>query len=58
MVRTADIVADSLRAAHLSAVDRCVTKNCVADVQKGVKAFFPMRVFKQKSRRKAAFLLL
>lgn len=39
VVRTADIIADSLQAAHLWAVDRGITKNYVSDVQEGVNAF-------------------
>ena len=39
VVRTADIIADSLQAAHLWAVDRGITKNYVTDVQEGVNAF-------------------
>lgn len=39
VVRTADIIADSLQAAHLWAVDRGITKNYVNDVVDGVKAF-------------------
>ena len=39
VVRTADIIADSLQAAHLWAVDRGITKNYVSDVQDGVNAF-------------------
>ncbi|HEV2678913.1 MAG TPA: phage tail sheath C-terminal domain-containing protein, partial [Rhodanobacter sp.] len=39
VVRTADIIADSLQAAHLWAVDKGITKNYVSDVQEGVNAF-------------------
>ncbi|HDR9259633.1 TPA: phage tail sheath subtilisin-like domain-containing protein [Burkholderia vietnamiensis] len=39
VVRTSDIIADSLQAAHLWAVDRGITKNYVNDVVDGVKAF-------------------
>jgi phage tail sheath protein FI len=39
VVRTADIIADSLQDAHLWAVDRGITKNYVVDVQEGVNAF-------------------
>ncbi|KVR28624.1 hypothetical protein WL61_23190 [Burkholderia ubonensis] len=39
VVRTADIIADSLQAAHLWAVDRGITKNYVSDVVEGVNAF-------------------
>lgn len=38
VVRTADIIADSLQAAHLWAVDRGITKNYVEDVREGVNA--------------------
>lgn len=37
--RTADIIADSLQAAHLWAVDRGITKTYVDDVIEGVNAF-------------------
>lgn len=37
--RTADIIADSLAAAHLWAVDRGITKNYVTDVVEGVNAY-------------------
>lgn len=37
--RTADIIADSLQAAHLWAVDRGITKTYVDDVTEGVNAF-------------------
>lgn len=37
--RTADIIADSLTAAHLWAVDRGITKNYVTDVVEGVNAY-------------------
>lgn len=39
VVRTADIIADSLQAAHLWAVDRGITKNYVEDVREGVNAY-------------------
>lgn len=39
VVRTADIIADSLQEAHLWAVDRGITKNYVEDVREGVNAF-------------------
>lgn len=39
VVRTADIIADSLEAAHLWAVDRGITKTYVDDVREGVSAF-------------------
>lgn len=39
VVRTADIIADSLTAAHLWAVDRGITKNYVTDVTEGVNAY-------------------
>lgn len=39
VVRTADIINDSLQAAHLWAVDRGITKNYVEDVREGVNAF-------------------
>lgn len=39
VVRTADIIEDSLMAAHLWAVDRGITKNYVNDVTEGVNAF-------------------
>jgi len=39
VVRTADIIADSLQAAHLWAVDRGITKTYVEDVREGVNAF-------------------
>ncbi|WP_441253587.1 phage tail sheath C-terminal domain-containing protein [Bradyrhizobium sp. 613_E4_N2_2] len=39
VVRTADIIADSLQAAHLWAVDQGITKNYVGEVQEGVNAF-------------------
>lgn len=39
VVRTADIIADSLMAAHLWAVDRGITKNYVSDVTEGVNNF-------------------
>ncbi|WP_036041607.1 phage tail sheath C-terminal domain-containing protein [Bradyrhizobium yuanmingense] len=39
VVRTADIIADSLQEAHLWAVDRGITKNYVDDVREGVNAF-------------------
>lgn len=39
VVRTADIIADSLTAAHLWAVDRGITKNYVTDVVEGVNAY-------------------
>lgn len=39
VVRTADIIADSLTAAHLWAVDRGITKNYVTDVVEGVNSY-------------------
>jgi uncharacterized protein len=39
VVRTADIINDSLQAAHLWAVDRGITKNYVTEVIEGVNAF-------------------
>jgi len=39
VVRTADIINDSLMAAHLWAVDRGITKQYVQDVQEGVRAY-------------------
>lgn len=39
VVRTADIIDDSLQAAHLWAVDRGITKNYVTEVIEGVNAF-------------------
>ena len=39
VVRTADIIADSLTAAHLWAVDRGITKTYVNDVVEGVNAY-------------------
>ncbi|QKW57821.1 phage tail sheath C-terminal domain-containing protein [Stenotrophomonas sp. NA06056] len=39
VVRTADIIADSLEAAHLWAVDRGISKTYVDDVREGVNAF-------------------
>lgn len=39
VVRTADIIADSLQAAHLWAVDRGITKNYVNDVTESVNAY-------------------
>lgn len=39
VVRTADIINDSLLAAHLWAVDRGITKNYVHDVQEGVRSY-------------------
>lgn len=39
VVRTADVLADSLTAAHLWAVDRGITKNYVTDVTEGVNAY-------------------
>ncbi|SAL03096.1 phage tail sheath protein [Caballeronia fortuita] len=39
VVRTRDIIADSLMAAHLWAVDRGITKNYINDVVEGVNAF-------------------
>ncbi|KAF1017666.1 MAG: putative prophage major tail sheath protein [Stenotrophomonas maltophilia] len=39
VVRTADIISDSLQDAHLWAVDRGITKNYVDDVREGVNAF-------------------
>lgn len=39
VVRTADIIADSLQQAHLWALDRPITKNYVEDVREGVNAF-------------------
>lgn len=38
VVRTADIIADTLQQAHLWAVDRGITKNYVEDVREGVNA--------------------
>lgn len=38
VVRTADIIADTLQEAHLWAVDRGITKNYVEDVREGVAA--------------------
>lgn len=38
VVRTADIIADSLQEAHLWAVDRGITKNYVTDVREGILA--------------------
>jgi phage tail sheath protein FI len=38
VVRTADIIADTLQDAHLWAVDRGITKNYVEDVREGVAA--------------------
>jgi phage tail sheath protein FI len=39
VVRTSDIIADSLMAAHLWAVDQGITKNYVNDVVEGVNSF-------------------
>lgn len=39
VVRTADIIADSLQAAHLWAIDRGITRTYVEDVREGVNAF-------------------
>ena len=39
VVRTADIIADSLESAHLWAVDRGINKTYVDDVREGVSAF-------------------
>jgi phage tail sheath protein FI len=39
VVRTADIINDSLLAAHLWAVDRGITKNYITDVTDGVNAY-------------------
>lgn len=39
VVRTADIIADSLQAAHLWAVDRGITKTYADDVRDGVQAY-------------------
>lgn len=39
VVRTADIINDSLMAAHLWAVDRGITKNYITDVTEGVNAY-------------------
>lgn len=39
VVRTADIINDSLLAAHMWAVDRGITKNYVKDVQEGVRNY-------------------
>lgn len=39
VVRTADIINDSLQRAHLWAVDRGITKNYVSEVQEGVNAY-------------------
>lgn len=38
-VRTADIIADSIQAAHLWAVDRGITRTYIEDVREGVNAF-------------------
>jgi len=46
VVRTADIIADSLQDAHLWAVDQGITKNYVGEVQENVNAF--MRGLKTK----------
>lgn len=46
VVRAADIIADSLQAAHLWAVDRGITKNYVAEVEEGVNAY--LRDLKQR----------
>lgn len=46
VVRTADIIADSLQAAHLWAVDRSITKNYATDVAEGVNAFLRELKFK------------
>ena len=39
VVRTADILNDSLQREHLWAVDRCITKTYISDVQEGVNAY-------------------
>lgn len=39
VVRTADILNDSLQREHLWAVDRCINKTYIADVQAGVNAY-------------------
>ena len=39
VVRTADILNDSLQREHLWAVDRCITKTYVEDVQAGVNSY-------------------
>jgi hypothetical protein len=39
VVRTADLIADSLQAAHLWAVDRGITKTYVEDVREGVRDY-------------------
>ncbi|KAJ4851698.1 phage tail sheath family protein [Xylella fastidiosa subsp. multiplex] len=39
VVRIADIIADSLQAAHLWAVDRSITKTYASDVEEGVNAY-------------------
>ena len=39
VVRTADMIDESLKAAHLWAVDRGITKNYVSDVVEGVNAY-------------------
>lgn len=39
VTRTADVIADSLQAAHLWAVDRGITRNYLIDVREGVNAF-------------------
>lgn len=39
VVRTADILNDSLQREHLWAVDRCITKTYIEDVQAGVNAY-------------------
>jgi hypothetical protein len=39
VVRTADLIADSLQAAHLWAVDRGITKTYVQDVREGVRDY-------------------
>ena len=39
VVRTADILNDSLQREHLWAVDRCITRTYVTDVQEGVNAY-------------------
>ncbi len=39
VVRTADILNDSLQREHLWAVDRCINKTYLADVQAGVNAY-------------------
>lgn len=44
VVRTADIINDSLQAAHLWAVDRGITKNYVTEVVEGVNAFLRSQV--------------